>query len=239
MNLNPGKDLHRNSIYLVAAAFLLTFSLVVVTNFVIYQPLLSSLVTKEIFLPDPAWMHRFRLGLVLDLCYATGFLVFTVVLFRILGGVRPGVGLFSLLCQLIYLIVWIVYTLRVLDQIHGLPSMKDFADPCGASMGRIWQNFRFDRYYGPLPFYALGSVGFAWLWHKSGWIPRALSISGILACGWCAVCAGLYLLFPGFSNWVNPWLFDLPMAFWSILMSGWLLINGNPVNRKIIFIHHE
>jgi hypothetical protein len=66
----------------------------------------------------------------------------------------------------------------------------------------------------------------AWLWLKSGYIPRGLSIFGVIASGWCVLCAIVYLIFPDFNKIVNDYIFDTPMALFELIVSVWLLVKG-------------
>ena len=84
----------------------------------------------------------------------------------------------------------------------------------------------FDDYYVGLPFFGLGATVCAWLWLKSNFIPRGLSIFGVIASAWCVVCAVVYLIFPEFSKIVNDYIFDSPMALFELVVSFWLFFKG-------------
>ena len=45
----------------------------------------------------------------------------------------------------------------------------------------------FDDYYVGLPFFGLAATVCAWLWLKSNYIPRGLSIFGVIASAWCVL----------------------------------------------------
>ena len=66
----------------------------------------------------------------------------------------------------------------------------------------------------------------AWLWLKSNYIPRGLSIFGVIASAWCVFCAVVYLIFPNFNKIVNDYVFDSPMAIFELVLSFWLLFKG-------------
>ena len=83
-----------------------------------------------------------------------------------------------------------------------------------------------DQYYVGLVFWALSSTVFGWLWLKSRYIPAGLALFGLLSSAWCLFCAVAYIVNPAFSNVVNVWLFDMPMALFYIALSGWLLFKG-------------
>jgi hypothetical protein len=84
----------------------------------------------------------------------------------------------------------------------------------------------FDDYYVGLPFFGLAATVCAWLWFKSKYIPRGLSIFGVIASAWCVLCAVIYLIFPTFNKIVNDYIFDSPMALFELAVSVWLLVKG-------------
>ncbi|PYK81152.1 MAG: hypothetical protein DME38_00930 [Verrucomicrobia bacterium] len=83
--------------------------------------------------------------------------------------------------------------------------------------------------YVGLPFFGLAATVCAWLWLKSGYIARGLSIFGVIASAWCVICAFIYLIFPDFNKIVNDYIFDSPMALFELVVSFVLLFKGlNP-----------
>ena len=84
----------------------------------------------------------------------------------------------------------------------------------------------FDDYYVGLPFFGLAATVWAWLWLKSGYIPRKLSIFGVISSAWCVFCAFVFLIFPDFQKPVNPYWFDSPMALFELVVGIWLLTKG-------------
>lgn len=77
-----------------------------------------------------------------------------------------------------------------------------------------------------LVFWALSSTLFGWLWLRSRYIPAALAHFGVVASAWCLFCAMAYISSSSFANFVNVWLFDMPMALFYITLSFWLLFKG-------------
>ncbi len=65
-----------------------------------------------------------------------------------------------------------------------------------------------------------------WLWLKSGYIPKALALFGFVSAAWCALCTFAYIISPAFSDLVNLWWFDTPLAIFDIVLSFWLLFKG-------------
>jgi hypothetical protein len=93
-------------------------------------------------------------------------------------------------------------------------------------MARLHIGANFDAYYVGLPFFGLAATVCAWLWLKSKYIPRGLSIFGVIASAWCVLCAFIFLIFPHFNKVVNDYLFDSPMALFELIVSFWLLFKG-------------
>jgi hypothetical protein len=93
-------------------------------------------------------------------------------------------------------------------------------------MAKLFLDSRFDLYYVGLVFYGAGSAVFSYLLLKSRYIPRVLAAAGLASYAWCAACSLALIVAPGFSNIVNLWWFDTPMALAEIATSFWLLFKG-------------
>src|SRR5206468_11963759 len=94
------------------------------------------------------------------------------------------------------------------------------------AMARLHIGANFDAYYVGLPFFGLAATICAWLWLRSKYIPRGLSIFGVVGSAWCVFCAVVYLIFPDFNKIVNDYWFDSPMAVFELIVSNWLLVKG-------------
>lgn len=222
-------DQKRISAKLVGIAYLTTFVIVVYANFGIYDPLHvagnATETAKRIF----ANQHLFRFGIVLDLVYAIGFTVLISSLYTILKDVNRRLAVLASVWYLVYAVAWVVLTLKFLDALRlmsGANYLKALEDESSYALARLFLSARFDRYYGVLLFYMLGSTLFNYLWLRSGYIPKTLAWTGIITCAWCAICAVIYLIYPGFENVLNIWWYDTPMALYDIVLSIWLLTKG-------------
>lgn len=229
MTTNSIDDSKRNAAIIIGIAYLSTFAIVVSTNFAIYNPLHvagdATETAKRIF----ENRYLFRVGIVLDLIYAIGYTFLIGSLYTILKDVNQRLSLMAALWYLVYVTAWVAITLKFYDALRLMGSanyLKVFDDANLHALARLFLNARFDRYYGVLVFYALGSTLFNYLWLKSKFIPKALAWWGIIACAWCAFCAIAYLIYPDFEKMVNLWLFDLPMALFDMTLSVWLLTKG-------------
>jgi hypothetical protein len=219
----------QNAAKFAGVAYLFTFVIVVYTNFGIYNQLNVPGNATETARKILANEHLFRIGIVADLIYAIGFIILLSSLYTILKDVNRRIVILATFWQLVYVITWVSLTLKFFDALRlmsGANYLKVFDDVNLYSLSKLFLNARFDRYYGVLIFYSLGSTAFNYLWFKSRYIPRPLAIWGIIACTWCTVCAIVFLIYPDFENIINIWLFDLPMAFFDITLGFWLLIKG-------------
>lgn len=217
----------RNAAKFAGVAYLCTFVIVVYANYGIYDPLHvqgnAAETAKRIFENK----HLFRFGIVLDLLYAIGFTVLLSSLYTILKEVNKRVATLAGIWQLIYVIVWVAFTLKFFDALRlasGAKYLEAFATEELSSLSRLFLWARFDRYYGVLLFYSLGSMLFNYLWFKSGFIPKALAMWGVIACAWCAVCTITYLIYPELENMLDLWFYDTPMALFDLTLSVWLLV---------------
>ena len=171
----------------------------------------------------------FRLGIVLDLVYCTGIVALIAALYVIFRPVSQHLALLATFLRLVFVVAWFVMTLQLFDVLrllHAADYLRVFDAGQLQALAKMYLAARFDRYYGGLLFYGLSTTVASYLFYKSRYIPRAFAAIGVAACAWCAVCAFVFLLAPGFSRVVNLWWFDTPMALFEIATSFWLLFKG-------------
>jgi len=227
MTTHSTAEAQRKAAKVAAAAQLLSFATVVGSNFGILQRLLTD---------DPArtagniLAHEtlFRVGLMGFVLYSIGVVVQSAALYVVLRPVDQNLTLLSFLGRLIHGFTWLVVTLNLFTALRLL-SRPEYAGvlPPGQLpvLARLYLS-GFDQYYVGLLFWSLGATIGAYVWLKSGFIPRSLAVFGILASGWCVACTAALLIRPTFSNVVNLWAFDTPMALFEIALSVLLLVRG-------------
>ena len=106
------------------------------------------------------------------------------------------------------------------------------------ALARVQIAGSFDDYYVGLPFFGLAATVCAWLWWKSNYIPKGLSLFGIVSSAWCVFCAFVYLIFPNFNKIINDYIFDSPMALFELVVSFWLLFKGLRPSPVVTMSHH-
>jgi hypothetical protein len=99
-------------------------------------------------------------------------------------------------------------------------------------LARLQIAANFDDYYVGLPFFGLAATVCAYLWLRSGYIPKTLAAFGVISSGWCVISAFIFLVFPNFNKVVNDYWFDSPMAIFELVVSVWLLFKGIGVSTR-------
>lgn len=211
----------RNAAKIAGLFYLLTAAAVVYANFGIHGRLgVQKIAANE---------RLFRIGVALDLFYCIGIVAVIAALYVLLRPVSQTLALLSTFWKLVYALAWVVMSLHFYDALRlvkGAEYLQAFDAGQLQSLARLYLSSRFDRYYGGLLFYALGGTISSWLFFKTTLIPKVLSAIGIASFAWCSFCALAFLIDPRFSNLVNLWAFDTPMALFEIVMSAWLLFKG-------------
>ena len=208
---------------------LLTFAIVVFGNYVLLNPLIVSgnvAATAQNFAEHQTQVH---VTAVCFLTYSLGVIVLLTALYVILKPINPGLALAGALFRLVFALLWLLAPLNLLGALRLLSNasyLQVFEPDRLQAMARLHIGANFDAYYVGLPFFGLAATVCAWLWLKSNYIPRGLSIFGVVASAWCVLCAFIFLIFPHFNKVVNDYLFDSPMALFELIVSFWLLFKG-------------
>src|SRR5437762_3611255 len=222
----------RTAAKVAGIAGLLAFALVVFGNYVLLGPLIIPRNAVDTARNILAHQTQFRLALICFITYGIGAVVLSTALYVILAPVNRGLALAGALFRLVFAILWLIAPLNSLAALRLLVDvsyLKVFEPDRLQALARVQIAGSFDDYYVGIPFFGLAATVCAWLWLKSNYIPRGLSIFGVIASAWCVFCAVVYLIFPNFNKIVNDYIFDSPMALFELALSFWLLFKGlNP-----------
>ncbi|HEU5236045.1 MAG TPA: DUF4386 domain-containing protein [Pyrinomonadaceae bacterium] len=208
---------------------LLTFAIVVFGNYVLLNPLYvpgNAAVTARNIV---AHQTQFRITVVCFLAYSVGVVVLLTSLYVIFKPVNPGLAVAAALFRLVFALLWLLSPLNLLSALRLLSNasyLQVFEADRLQALARLHLGAGFDDYYVGLPFFGLAAAVCAWLWLKSNYIPKGLSIFGVIASAWCVLCAFIFLIFPHFNKIVNDYIFDSPMALFELIVSFWLLFKG-------------
>jgi hypothetical protein len=210
-------------------AGLLTFAIVVFGNYVLLNPLIVPRNAADTARNILAHQTQFRVALTCFIAYGIGSIVLLSALYMILAPVNRSLALTGALFRLVFAILWLIAPLNSLAALRllGDASYLNVFEPDRLqALARLQLAGSFDDYYVGLPFFGLAATVCAWLWLKSNYIPKGLSIFGVIASAWCVLCAFIFLIFPNFNKIVNDYIFDSPMAMFELIVSVWLLFKG-------------
>ena len=208
---------------------LIAFALVVFGNYVLLGPLIVPRNAVDTAQNILAHQTQFRLAVICFVTYGIGTIVWLSALYVIFAPVNWGLALAGALFRLVFATLWLIAPLNSLAALRLLGDasyLRVFEQDRLQALARVLIAGSFDDYYVGLPFFGLAATTCAWLWLKSKYIPRGLSIFGVIASAWCVLCAVVYLIFPDFNKIVNDYIFDSPMALFELAVSFWLLFRG-------------
>ena len=226
MTITKIDNSQRTAAKVAGVAGLLAFVLVVFGNFVLLGPLVIPHNAVDTSRNILAHQTQFRAALTCFISYDIGAIVLATALYVILAPINRGLALAGALFRVAFAMLWLIAPLNSLAALRLLgdaPYLKIFEPDRLQALARVQLAGSFDDYYVGLPFFGLAATVCAWLWFKSKYIPRGLSIFGVIGSAWCVFCAFAYLIFPNFNKIVNDWWFDFPMAIFELSLSFWLL----------------
>ena len=227
---------------------LLAVAIVVFGNYVLLSPLIVPRDAAETARNIMAHQTQARLALICFLLYSANVVVLLAALYVILRPVDRILALIGALFRLVFAVLWLLATLNLLGALRLLgtaPYLRVFQPDHVQTLARLQIAANFDDYYVGLPFFGLAATICAYLWMRSGYIPKTLAIFGIIASAWCVICAFVFLVFPDFNKVVNDYIFDTPMAIFELVVSLWLLFKGLQPSRtptksdRVANLHHH
>src|SRR6266566_2031885 len=167
---------------------LLTFAIVVLGNYVLLNPLVVPGDAAATAQNVVAHQTQFRITVVCFMTYSLGVVVLLAALYVILKPLNPGLALVGALSRLVFALLWLLSPLNLLSMLRLLSNanyLQGFEPDRLQAMARLHLGANFDDYYVGLPFFGLAATICAWLWLKSNYIPKGLSIFGVISSGWC------------------------------------------------------
>ena len=236
MTISTIDDSQRTAAKVAGWSGVLTFAIVVFGNYVLLNPLIVAGDVATTAQNVAAHQTQLRIAAVCFLTYSLGVVVLLSALYVVLKPVNPGLALVGALFRLVFALLWLLAPLNLLAALRLLGNanyLQAFEPNRLQAMARLHLGANFDAYYVGLPFFGLAATVCAWLWLKSNYIPRGLSIFGVISSAWCVLCSFIFLVFPHFNKIVNDYIFDSPMAIFELIVSFWLLFKGlRPVARS-------
>jgi hypothetical protein len=210
---------------LAGTSYLLSTVLVVFANLGIVKRLVVFSNMTETTVNLARQESLFRLAVVLNLLYCIATIVNLCAMYILFKPVSRTGSLITSLIKLIMPLTWIFIAVNsfVVLRLMNVPA---YSEAFGHEQFNALVRLNLSGsgiYYIGLLFWSLAGTVYGYLFLRSGYIPKILSIIGIAASAWCFVCTVLYMIYPSFSNSVNLWWFDSPMVVFELVVSVWLL----------------
>jgi hypothetical protein len=205
--------------------------IVVLANYALLDPLIvanNAPDTARNFIEHPA---QVRVALACFIAYSASLIVLLTALYAVFRPVNRTLAFMAALFRLTFALLWSLEALNLLKALRLLGGAGYLAVLQTAQLqvlARLTIGGGFDDYYVGLPFFGLAATVCAYLWFKSGYLPKWLAALGIVASAWCVACAFVFLIFPNFDEAVNAYWFDSPMALFELIVSLLLLVRGLP-----------
>jgi hypothetical protein len=246
--MNMIDDSQQTAAKIAGVTGVLAVMIVVFGNYVLLGPLIVPRDAAETARNIMAHQTQVRAALVCFLLYSANVVVLLAALYVILRPVDRILALIGALFRLVFAVLWLLATLNLLGSLRLLgtvPYLEVFQPKHVQALARLQIAANFDDYYIGLPFFGLAATICAYLWLRSGYIPKALAGFGVISSAWCVICAFVFLVFPNFNKVVNDYIFDTPMAIFELLVSLWLLFKGLQPARtptksdRVSNLHHH
>lgn len=212
-----------------ALASLGGIAIVVFATYVLYNPLMVPGNVAATMRNIIEHETQFRAVIAGNILHGAAAVVLLTALYVILKPVNRGLALVAAAFRLLYALSWLFIALdffRALRLVSGASYLGVMEPERLQALARLYLSGGFDGYYVGLLFYGLASTITAYLFFRSGYIPKALAAFGIIACAWCVICTLIFYVYPGFGKAINLYSFDSALGLWEIATSIWLLAKG-------------
>ena len=176
----------------------------------------------------------FRLGIVAGLVTAIGDVVLLWALYIILRPVNKNLALLAVFWRLVECAMFGVVALNEFAALRFLSDasyLRAFNTQQLQAQSRLFLTFHQPGAQIAIIFFAFGSTLFAYLWLKSRYIPRVLSVIGIVASLAVGTVTLIVLVVPSFESAVAP-AYWIPIALFELTLGFWLLIRGIRVPQQ-------
>lgn len=169
-----------------------------------------------------------RIAAVAHLLCFVGDVAIAAALYVVLRPVNQGLAAFGAFLRVtdgVVLAMSTVALFAVLRLLGGAPYLQSFGAEQLQSLARLLLGVRADAMSLGWVFLGLGQAVFAWLWLKSGYIPKLLAGWGIFASLLLALTPLALMVAPGLRGVVGI-AYMAPMFFYEVPLGIWLLVKG-------------
>jgi hypothetical protein len=233
MQISTVEESPRKAAKTAGLAYLISFAVIVFVEYGIHQrlfngePILKPVNAAEAARNILAHQSMFRFSIALDMSYCVGVAVVTAAFYVILRPFGRTIALVAAVSRVLFAGFWALFTADLFDTMRllsGASDLRVFSENQLQALASLPLSIRWDHYYTGLLFWGVSTTLFSFLWLKSRHIPRAFAMFGIVSGAWATLCAFVYIANPAFTNTVNLWLFDTPLAIFELTLSVVLIV---------------
>lgn len=170
----------------------------------------------------------FRLGAVSNLLTFAGCIPLLLALYVVLKPVSKNLALLAAFWRLAECAIFSLVILNdflTLRFLSGADYLRAFNARQLQALAYTFAHAHDAGYLIGLMFYGLGSTIFSYLFFKSRYIPRALSVLGVFASLLVATVTLAIMVFPGLASVASP-AFFVPSFLFELILGFWLLLKG-------------
>ena len=220
------EELQRKAAKVVGISYLVALVPAIFAEFYVRGRLVVSDSAVQTAINIVAHERLFRLGIASNLAVFAVDIALIAALYVVLKSVNRTLALMALGWGLVETAILVVVTLSdfdVLRILSGAEYLKAFEPDRLQALARLSIGAHGATYNVGLVFAGLRSTAFCSLWFRSGFIPRALAVLGIVASFVMGVCAFLFIMFPELATVVPVTLYGGPIIVFELTMGIWLV----------------
>ena len=231
MTIGMPDDTQRTAARVVGAAYLIALVPAVFAELYVRGKLVVAGNAAQTALNIVAHERLFRLGIASNLAVFAIDIALITALYMVLNPIHRSLALLALGWGLVETAILVVATLsdfNVLRILSGAEYLNVFELDRLQTLARLSVGTHADVYNVGLVFAGLRSTTFCYLWFKSGFIPRALAVFGVVASFLMGVCAYSFIIFSELAAIVPVGIYGGPIFLFELTMGVWLVFRGLP-----------
>jgi hypothetical protein len=171
----------------------------------------------------------FRIGVASNLLVFASVVLLVTSLYIVLERVNRQLALLAAFFRLIETVIYFVAVLNdfyVLRLLSGDSALARVSPDLLAALARVSAGAHGSAYNVALLLFGFGSPVFCYLWLKSGYVPRALAVWGVVASIWIGACAFAFVVFPELMSVIKVGYYGAPIFLFELTIGLWLLFRG-------------
>jgi hypothetical protein len=171
----------------------------------------------------------FRLGIAGNLLIFATDVVLVTALYVVLERVNRRLALVATFFRLMETTILFVAALNdfyVLRLLSGASYLTAVSSDELAALARVSIGAHGSAYNVALILFGFGSPVFCYLWLRSGYIPKALAVWGLLASVWIGICAFTFVVFPEVTKVIAVGYYGGPIFLFELTIGLWLLVKS-------------